>query len=202
MWTQTNDVEMLLNVMEKTRKGLSVYSTLRSADLAAYAIRAVHDTRCKGSGGVHTQDGSCELWKKVWRELRFRASEGELRTLGLTGNDSAPERISPSVWTLAKLPDEPTCLELPSDIVWKEVRFDARDVLKSFTPKADERPIISVAELREWIREQIKEPLTQEELVKRSRTACPKHRPRSRETVRTLAKELGFSPRPGPRTSA
>lgn len=202
MWTQTNDVKILLNVMEKTRAGLSVYSISRSAYLAAYAIRAVHDNRCRSVGGVHAKDGTCELWKKVWRELRFRASEGELRTLGFTDNNNIPGPIPPNVWTLAGLPDDPTSLELPKGICWREIRFDARDVLKCVTPKPDSRPFLSEAVLRNWINKQIKQPLTLEELVQRSRTAFPSNRPPPRATVRKIAKELGFSPRPGPRTPA
>lgn len=199
MWTQTSDVKTLLNVIEKTREGLSAYSILRSADLAAHATRAVHETLCKGGDGVHAKDGSCELWKKVWRELQFRASEGELRTFGLIGNNNTPEPIAPSVWTLAKLPDDPTCIELPRHIYWREVRFDARDVLKSIAPKRDDQPIPSEAAVRKWVSGQITQNLTLEELVRRSRTAFPDNRPPPRAIVRRIAQELGFSPRPGPK---
>lgn len=198
-WIKTRNVRIGLELKENANARFSPFAISPSSYHAAHAISAVHAACCKAGDIAHAANGSCELWKQAWNELRFLAGEGEIRTLGMQGNDDTPVALSAAVWKFAELPCDPSCLELPKNLWWKEIRFDARDVLKIFAEEVGDRPYVSEAALRAWIGKEIAGDITLEELVLRSQTAFPKNRPRGRALVRKIAKELGFSPKPGPK---
>lgn len=198
-WINTRNVRIGLELKENANARFSPFAISPSSDHAAHAISAVHAVCCKAGDIAHAENGSCELWKQIWNELRFRAAEGEIGTIGLHWNSGTPVVLSTTAWKFAQLPCDPTCLELPKNLWWKEIRFDAHDVLQIYKEEIDDRPYVSAATLRAWIEKEIAGDITLDELILRSQTAFPKNRRPGRQLVRNTAKELGFSPKPGPK---
>jgi hypothetical protein len=199
-WIKTRNVRIGLELKKNANERVSSVAISPSSDHAAHSIRSIHRECCTVVDPNHHSNGSCELWKQIWNELKFRTAAGEIRTIALQGNEDIPVELSTTAWKMAELPCDPTCLELPNDRWWREIRFDARDVLQVYQEPIVNRRHVSEAKLRAWIKKEIAGDITLEDLVLRSRTAFPKNRRPARQLVRDIAKDLGFCPKPGPKT--